>query len=139
VPLRPLTEKWAFDLASKCKTNAMDRRAFLKGAAGDPRRLASEALPLSHLPGFVDAAVAQTEAPQKRAPFWGPRCDARRSGAFQNAWRLGDSSVQHAPLSAPLLMTDPGDLVERALLILAEEDEAWQARRGLNLSPRSNR
>jgi len=36
-------------------------------------------------------------------------------------------------------MTDPGDLVARALAILAEEDEAWQARRFLNPAPRSIR
>jgi hypothetical protein len=36
-------------------------------------------------------------------------------------------------------MTDPGDLVARALEILAEEHEAWRTRRGLDLTPRSVR
>ena len=40
---------------------------------------------------------------------------------------------------APLLMTDPSDLIARALEILAEEDEAWRVRRGLDLTPRSVR
>jgi hypothetical protein len=34
-------------------------------------------------------------------------------------------------------MGDPGDLVRRALAILAEEDETWQAHRGSYLAPRS--
>ena len=37
------------------------------------------------------------------------------------------------------LVTDPGDLVARALEILAEEDDAWRARQGLDLTPRSIR
>ncbi len=98
----------------------MDRRAFLKGTAGNPRQPISGAPRLPHLPGFVDAAVAQTRAPL-------------------NASRLAGPSVQQAPPSAPRLMTDPGDLVARALAILAEEDEAWQARRFLNPAPRSIR
>jgi hypothetical protein len=36
-------------------------------------------------------------------------------------------------------MTNPADLVARALEILAEENDAWQARRGLNRPPRSIR
>ena len=36
-------------------------------------------------------------------------------------------------------MTDPSDLIARALEILAEEDEAWRVRRGLDLTPRSVR
>jgi hypothetical protein len=36
-------------------------------------------------------------------------------------------------------MTDPGDLIARALTILAEEEEAWQARRGFDLPSRSVR
>jgi hypothetical protein len=36
-------------------------------------------------------------------------------------------------------MTDPGDLIARALAILAEEEEAWQARRGFDLASRSVR
>jgi hypothetical protein len=33
------------------------------------------------------------------------------------------------------MMTDRGDLIARALIILAEENEAWRARRGLDLAP----
>jgi len=47
--------------------------------------------------------------------------------------------VRQAAPGVPLLMTDPSDLVARALEILAEEDEAWRARRGLDLTPRSVR
>jgi hypothetical protein len=36
-------------------------------------------------------------------------------------------------------MTRPGDLVVRALAILAKEDEAWRARRVLDRTPRSIR
>jgi hypothetical protein len=36
-------------------------------------------------------------------------------------------------------MTNPADLVARALEILAEENDAWRARRGLNHPPRSIR
>ena len=68
-------------------------------------------MPLSHLPSIVDAAAAQA-------------CDARRP------------AQQAAPSE---LVADPGDLVARALAILAEEAEAWQARRAANLSPGSTR
>jgi hypothetical protein len=47
--------------------------------------------------------------------------------------------VQQAALCAPLLTTDPGDLIARALVILAEEEEAWRARGGFDLTPRSVR
>ena len=92
---------------------AMDRGAFLNAAAGDQRQTVPGALPLSRLPRLVHAG---------------------RSGAPQNASRLGDPSVQEA-LPGPT--ADPGDLVVRALAILAEEAEAWQARRGA--APRSIR
>jgi hypothetical protein len=36
-------------------------------------------------------------------------------------------------------MTDPDDLVARALAILAQEEEAWRARGGFDLTPRSVR
>ncbi|MGY4373218.1 hypothetical protein ACVWZ3_000857 [Bradyrhizobium sp. i1.3.6] len=55
----------------------------------------------------------------------------------QNAARSGDSSVRQAAPCAPPLVTNPGDLIARALEILAEEDEAWRMRRGLDLTPRS--
>jgi hypothetical protein len=113
----------------------MDRRTFLKGAAGG--QPAPGALPLSQL--LVDAAAALTGAQEKRERFLGPQYDSRRSGAPRNASRSGDPSAQQAPPPAPLLMTDPGDLVARALAILAEEDETWQARWSLNLAPRSIR
>jgi hypothetical protein len=47
--------------------------------------------------------------------------------------------VRQAAHCAPRLMTDPGDLIARALVILAEEEEAWLARRGFDLTPRSVR
>ncbi len=78
-------------------------------------------------------------AAPKESEIGGPRPDARQSGAPQNASRLSDPSVQQALPSSPLLMTNPGDLVARALAILGEEDEAWQARRGLNFAPRGVR
>ena len=48
------------------------------------------------------------------------------------AWE--NSSVRQAAPCTSRLVTDPGDLVARALEILAEEDEAWRARR----EPRSH-
>jgi hypothetical protein len=107
-----------------------------KSAVGDSRLATSGTQPLSHSPGFGDAAAVQTWTAQKRGLLWGPLCDAPRS-APQNAARLGDPSVRQAVPCAPLLMTDPSDLIARALIILAEEDEAWRARRGLDLTPRS--
>jgi hypothetical protein len=91
----------------------MYRRAFLKSAAGDPRQPAPSALPLPHLPGLVEVAAAQTGAPQKRERYW-------------------------AAPSAPSLTADSGDFVARALAILGEEAEAWQARQGADLVPRSS-
>jgi hypothetical protein len=92
----------------------------------------------SHLPSFADTAGVQTGAAQKRGPLPGPLYDAPRS-APENAAHFGASSVQQAALRAPLLMTDPGDLIARALVILAEEEEAWRARGGFDLTPRSVR
>jgi hypothetical protein len=93
----------------------MNRRALLNGAAGVLRQPTTGALPLSHLPDFVGAAAGQTP---------------------QSASRFGQSSAQTA---LPLPTTDPADLVARALEILAEENDAWQARQGLNRPPRSIR
>jgi hypothetical protein len=112
----------------------MDRGAFLKTAAGEPQP-APGALPLPHLPRLVDAAAAQTGAPKKRERL----CGDARSGTPQNALHFGKSSVQRAPPSAPGVMASPGDLVARALAILADEDEIWQARQGANLARRSIR
>ena len=81
----------------------MDRSAFVKSAALG-RRLPG-ALPLSPLPGFVDAAAAQT--------------------------RNAHQPVQQGPPSTPGPPGDAGDLVVRALAILAEEAEVLEARRGL--------
>ena len=93
---------------------------------------------LSPLPSFADAAGVQTGAAQKRGLLRGPLYDAQRS-APEKAAHFGDSSVQQAALCAPLLMTDPDDLVARALAILAQEEEAWRARGGFDLTPRSVR
>jgi hypothetical protein len=93
----------------------------------DPRYLPSEAPPHPDLPGFGSAAAGRSGPPQGY--------DARKSGASQIASRLRLPSVRQAPPSAP----HPGDLVARALEILAEEDAAWQARRILDRTPRSIR
>ena len=53
------------------------------------------------------------------------------------AWEI--PSVRQAAPCAPPMVTNPGDLIARALEILAEEDEAWRVRRGLDLTPRSVR
>ena len=93
----------------------MNRRALLNGAAWDPRLPTAGVLPLSHLPDFVGAAAGQIP---------------------QSASRFGQPPAQPA---LPPLMTNPADLVARALEILAEENAAWQARRGLTRAPRSVR
>ena len=92
----------------------MNRRALLNGSPWDPRQ-PTTSLPLSHLPNCVIAAAGKTP---------------------QSASRFGQFSAQPA---LPLPTTDPADLVARALEILAEENDAWQARRGLNRPPRSIR
>jgi hypothetical protein len=91
----------------------MNRKALSNDAAGVSRQPTTGAL--THLPDFVGAAAVQTH---------------------QSALHFGQHSAQPA---LPLLMTDPADLVTRALEILAEENDAWQARRGLNRPPRSIR
>jgi hypothetical protein len=96
-----------FDL--QVKANAMDRSAFLKGAAGGRRQLG--ALPLSPLPEFVDAAAAQT--------------------------RNAHQPMQQGPPSTPGISAEPGDLVARALAILAEEAGVLEASQ--SLAPRSIR
>ena len=108
-----------------------------KSAIGGSRLPTPGASPLSRLPAFADAAGVQTGAAQKRGLLRQP-FDALQS-ARQNAARLGDSSVRQAAPCAPPLVTNPGDLIARALEILAEEDEAWRVRRGLDLTPRSVR
>jgi hypothetical protein len=109
-----------------------------KSPVEDSRLPTSGAPPPSHLPSFADAAGVQTGAAQKRDLLRGPLHDATRS-APENAAHLGDSSVRQAAPCAPLLMTDPSDLIARTLVILAEEEEAWQARGGFDLTPRSVR
>jgi hypothetical protein len=108
-----------------------------KSAVEDSGLSSPGASPLSRLPAFADAAGVQTGAAQKRGLLRQP-FDALQS-ARQNAARLGDSSVRQAAPCAPPLVTNPGDLIARALEILAEEDEAWRARQGLDLTPRSVR
>jgi hypothetical protein len=85
------------------QAHAMVRGAFLKAPAG-PRRH-PVGLPLSPLPGFVNAAAAQT--------------------------RNAHQPLQQGPPSAVGVSPEPGDLVARALTILAEEAQVLQARRGL--------
>ncbi len=108
-----------------------------KSAVEDSGLSPPRASPLSRLAGLADAAGAQTGAAQKRGLLRQP-FDALQS-VRQNAARSGDSSVRQAAPGAPPLVTDPSDLVARALEILAEEDEAWRVRRGLDLTPRSVR
>ena len=106
-----------------------DQRAFLKAAAMNPRQLPSKTPAPPDLPGYVSVAAGQPGASQG--------CDARRSGASQIASRLRLPSVRQAPPSAPPSpMTRPGDFVARALAILAEEDQTWQARRVLDRTRR---
>jgi hypothetical protein len=93
----------------------MNRRTLLNGAAGVLRQPTTGALPLAHALDFVGAAAGKTP---------------------QSASRFGQPLAQPLP---PVLMTDPADLVARALEILAEEDAAWQARQGLNRPARSIR
>jgi hypothetical protein len=79
-----------------------------KQLGNDCRRLFSEAMQPSHSPSVADAAVAQarnTLPPNQRA----------------------------APLAPSALVADSGDLVARALAILAAETEAWQARKAFHL------
>ena len=70
-------------------------------------------MPFSHLPTILDSA-----------------------GAARDARGLAHHAMPAAP-SAPV--ADPGDLVARALAILAEETETWHARRTANLTPQSAR
>lgn len=99
----------------------MDRRAFVNAAAWEVRQPATRALGLSRfVPDFVAAAASPTGMPQSASP-------------------LGRSPAQQAQPSAPFPTTDPGNLVARALEILAEENDAWQTRQGVNLTPRSIR
>jgi hypothetical protein len=96
----------------------MNRRTLLNGTAGVLRQPTTGALPLADVPDFVGAAAGQTP---------------------QSALRFGQLLAQQAQPAPPPLITDPADLVARALEILAEEDAAWQARRGLNRPARSIR
>jgi Protein of unknown function (DUF3237) len=90
-----------------------------KNTVGDSRLPTSGAPALSHLPGFADAAAAQSAAP-KKSEVWS-RSDARQLGAPPSALRLRGPSVEQALPTSPFLMTNPGDLVTRALVMLAEE------------------
>ncbi len=93
----------------------MNRKAMLKAASGVPGQSPTGAPPLARVPDFVGAAAVQTD---------------------QGVSRFGQPSAQPALL---LLMTDPADLVARALEILTEENDAWQARRVLTRPPRTIR
>jgi hypothetical protein len=104
----------------------MNGKAFPEAAGEDERRSDPEALPIARLPGFLDVAAA-------------PRGDTRRPEVVQKAWRIAAASVPRVAPSAPSVSADPGDLVARALAILAEETEAWRVRRGANPAPRSSR
>jgi hypothetical protein len=90
----------------------MDRDAFLKAAAGTQRAMGT--LSPSPLPGSADAGLRQAR-------------DAQRA--------VG----QAMPFAPNAGITDPADLVARALAILAEENELWQTRRAGSPSPRGSR
>jgi hypothetical protein len=78
------------------------------------RRPASKAMAPPQLPSMLHAAAAQ--ARDRRQP------------------------VEQPSLSSPLVsMSDPGDLVARAIAILSEETAAWHERRKTNFSARSTR
>lgn len=70
--------------------------------------------PLSKVPNVYNPAAAQAGSP----------CPLER---------------QAAPFTSNAAVAGPGDLVARALMILAEETEAWQARRAPDLPPGSTR
>jgi hypothetical protein len=90
----------------------MDRDAFLKAAAGPQRP--TGALPLLPLLGRADATLRQARNAQRAVG-------------------------QAAPVAPSAAVADPGDLVARALAILAEENELWQTRRAATPSPRGSR
>jgi hypothetical protein len=102
----------------------MYRSAFLQTAAGDQRQPAPGVLPLSHLPGFVDAAAAQVG-------------NALRSVTPANASPGAERLARQVP--GWCISAEPGDLVARALAILAEDAETRQARGCANVSLRSIR
>ena len=85
-----------------------------------PMRLASKRGRCKSAAFFRDPLTRFNQHPKTLRAWETPRCGRRR------------------PCATPLV-TDPGDLIARALEILAEEDEAWRARRGLDLTPRSIR
>lgn len=78
------------------------------------RPLAHRSMPLSLLPRVVDVSAVRM-------------CDP--PGPMQRA----------APDAPGALVASPDDLVARALAILTEEAEVWQARRAADLSPKSTR
>jgi hypothetical protein len=78
----------------------------------DKTQTALRAMPIAHLPSVSDTAQS---------------CDARRP------------VQQVAPSVQSILVADPGDLVARALEILAEETEAWDIRQASNVLPGSTR
>jgi hypothetical protein len=101
----------------------MFRSAFLRTAAGDQRQPAPGVLPLSHLPGFIRAAAQAGSTLRSVTPA--------------NASPGAERSAPPAPGSG--VSAKPGDLVERALAILAEDAEAPQARGGAKVAPGSIR
>jgi hypothetical protein len=71
-------------------------------------------MPISQLPKILESAAAA--APDARNPL-----------------RRAAPASSHAPA------VDPGELVARALAILAEEKQAWQTRQAAKLPSRSTR
>jgi hypothetical protein len=85
---------------------------FVRQSPPQLRGASPAGMPFSHLPTILDPAAAR---------------DAR-------------DLAQHATPAAPNApVANPGDLVARALAILAEETEAWRARRTATSTPQGAR
>jgi len=74
--------------------------------------------------------------PRKSPPGVNPTLTvARRIEAPEGPKRQAGRSAPKADPSAEIArLVDPGDLVDRALAILADETEAWNVRRSGNLA-----
>jgi hypothetical protein len=78
------------------------KRCVLNQPPQDQRPRAVRGVRLSHLPRIVAAPAA--------------------------AWYDGRPALKSVPVAPNAMMVDPGDLVARALTIIAEETQAWQVR-----------
>jgi len=85
--------------------------------------------------------LIQRPQDQKRSPFTVPLSRLPRIGdaAADQACSVHRPAEQAVSPATIEMLADSNDLVERALAILAKETEAWQARRGANLSAEGTR